>query len=128
MILKKKKPSLSNISAIIRSSSELIMISKDLLLIPGENIITLININEYILLSIIEVPGASWLLGVCMLSENMIVMGSYLKAIYQWKIEGNNLIVISKKENAHNGNISYLIKLDNGYIASASDDSSIYVW
>ena len=104
------------------------MISKDLLLIPGENKITLINVNEYKLISIIEVPGASWLLGVCMLSENMILMGSYSKAIYQWKIEGNNLILISEKENAHNDNINSLIKLENGYIASASDDSSIYVW
>jgi hypothetical protein len=61
-----------------------------------------------------------------MLSENMIVMGSYSKAIYQWKIKGNILIFISKKENEHNDNISYLIKLENGYIASDSDDSSIY--
>ena len=49
------------------------------------------------LISNIEVPGASWLLGVCMLSENMIILGSYSKIIYQWKIEGNNLIFISKK-------------------------------
>ena len=104
------------------------MISKDLLLIPGENKISLININEYKLISIIEVPGSSWLLGVCMLSENMLIMGSYSKEIYQWKIEGNNLNFISKKENVHNDNINTLIKLGNGYIASASDDSSIYIW
>ena len=103
------------------------MISKNLLLIPGENKISLININEYKLFSIIEVAGASWLLGVCMLNENMIIMGSYSKILYQWKIEGNNLILISKKDNAHNYIISYLIKLGNGYIASASDDTSIYI-
>ena len=125
---KKIKSSLANISVICRGSLNLIMISENLLLIPGENKISLININEYKLIRNIEVPGASWLLGVCMLSENMIIMGSYSKAIYQWKIEGNNLIFISKKDNAHNDNINYLIKLVNRYIASTSDDSSIYIW
>ena len=93
-----------------------------------KEVIVEIHINEYKLVNIIEVPGASWLLGVCMLSENMIILGSYSKIIYQWKIEGNNLIFISKKDNAHNDKISYLLKFGNGYIVSASDDSSIYIW
>ena len=58
----------------------------------------------------------------------MIIAGSYSKTIYQWKIEKDNLILISKKEKAHDNNVSVLCNLRNGYIASGSNDSSIYIW
>ena len=58
----------------------------------------------------------------------MILTGDYSKTINQWKIEGDNLKLISKKEKAHNGNISVLFNLGNGYIVSGSDDSSIIIW
>ena len=127
-IEKKIKSSLHNISKTHRSCSEFIMISECLLLIPGENKISIINVNEYKLIKIIEVPGASWILGVCFLSDDMIIAGSYSKTIYQWKIEKDNLILMSKKEKVHDNNISVLYNLGNGYIASGSDDSSIYIW
>ena len=73
-------------------------------------------------------PGASWILGVCILNENMILTGDYSKTIYQWKIEEDNLILISKKEKAYENNISILRNLGNGYIASGSDDNSIIIW
>ena len=125
---KKNRPSLANISVICRGSLNLIMISENLLLIPGENKISLININEYKIIKIIEVPGSNWILGVCALNKNMILTGDYSKAINQWKIEGDNLKLIAKKEKAHNGNISLICNLGNGYIASGSDDSSIIIW
>ena len=125
---KKIKSSLSNISRYTRSSLEFIMISECLLLIPGENKMTLINVNEYKIIKNIEVPGSSWLLGVCFLNKNMILTGDYSKTIKQWKIEGDNLILISKREKVHTDNISVLLNLGNGYIASASDDSSIIIW
>ena len=106
------------------------MISKDLLLIPGQNKISIINVNDYKLINIIDVPGANWILGVCILTENVILTGDYSKAIRQWKIEGNNLILISKKENAHKNNINCICKLGNGRIASSSDDNhySVHIW
>ena len=104
------------------------MISENLLLIPGENKISLININEYKIIKIIEVPDSNWILGVCALNKNMILTGDYSKAINQWKIEGDNLKLIAKKEKAHNDNISLICNLGNGYIASGSDDSSIIIW
>ena len=104
------------------------MISKDLLLVPGENVISIVNVNEYKIINSIKVPGSSWILGVCLLTDNIILTGDYSKTICQWKIEGDNLVLISKKENAHKGKISVLCKLGNGHLASASDDSSIYIW
>ena len=63
-----------------------------------------------------------------MLNKNMILTGDYAEIIRQWKIEGDNLILVSKKENAHDGTINVLLNLGNGFIASGSDDYSIKIW
>ena len=52
-----------------------IMIKKDLLLIPGENQISIINTNHHNLVRKIEVAGSSWICGVCMLNKNMLLTG-----------------------------------------------------
>ena len=104
------------------------MINKDLLIIPGKNKISIINVNKYNIVRIIDVNGSDWIHGVCMLNENILLTGDCNKIIREWKIEGDNLILISQKENTHNNAITYLINLGNGYIASASDDKTIKIW
>ena len=108
----------------------LIMITKDLLLVPGDNQISIINVNEYRLVRIIEVPGSNFIIGSCMLNDNMILTGDGSKTQRQFKIEGDNLILISKKENAHNDQIYSLVKIGNGLIASSSgsNDRTIKIW
>ena len=63
-----------------------------------------------------------------MLNNNMVLTGDGNKTIRQWKIERANLILISKKENAHDRTISVLLNLGNGLIASGSHDHSIKIW
>ena len=104
------------------------MISKELLFISGENKISIININEYKLIKEIKVSNSGWIKGVCMLNENIILTGDEKSIIREWKIEGDNLILISKKEKAHNSSISTLLNMGNGYIASGSDDKLIKIW
>ena len=48
----------------------LIMIKNDLLLIPGNNQISIINTNQHNLVRKIEVPGSSMICGICMLNRN----------------------------------------------------------
>ena len=48
--------------------------------------------------------------------------------IREWKIEEDNLILISKKENAHKSYINTLLNLGNGHIASGSADNTIKIW
>ena len=103
-----------------------IMISKELLLIPGENEISIIDVNQYNLSRIIDVPNSSWITGVCLLNKNTLFTGDGNKMIKQWKIEGNNLILISKKQNSDDYSINSLINIDDNHIASASN--SIKVW
>ena len=104
------------------------MIKKDLLLIPGDNQISIINTDQYKLVREIEVPGSSYICGVCMLNKNMLLTGDDAKIIRQWKIEGDNLILVSKKENAHDNYIGVLLNIGNGFIVSGSCDYSIKIW
>ena len=104
------------------------MISKDLLFISGENKISIININYYELIREIEVPNSGLIHGACMLNKNILFTGDYKGIIREWKIEEDNLILISKKENTHNSSIYTLINMGNGYIASGSHDGLIKIW
>ena len=104
------------------------MIKKDLLLIPGENQISIINTEQYKLVRKIEVPDSNYICGVCMLNENMLLTGDRAKILRQWKIEEDNLILVSKKEKAHDNNIYVLLNMGNGFIASGSDDHTIKIW
>ena len=63
-------------------------------------------------------------MGVCILNQNMLLTGDRSKIIRQWRIEGDNLILISKKEKAHDGTIFGLLNLGNGHIASCSSDKT----
>ena len=121
LLERKVKASISNIY-----TCRMIMIKKDLLLITGCCKISIININNY-KLRIIDVPGVNFIYGVCMLNQNMLLTGDNASFIRQWRIEGDNLILISKKENAHDGHINLLLNLGNGHIASCSHNT-IIIW
>ena len=104
------------------------MIKGDLLFVGGENKISLINVNQYNLVRVIDVPNSGWICAVCLLNENTLLTGDYCEVIRQWNIEGDNLRIISKKEKAHNDDIECLLKLGDGLIASGSDDLTIRIW
>ena len=122
LLERKVKSSISNIS-----NYNMIMMTKDLLLITGKNKISIINVNNY-KLRIINVPEADGISGVCILNQNMLLTGDESKIIRQWRIEGDNLILISKKEKAHDDGIYDLLNLGNGHIASGSRDKTIKIW
>ena len=125
---RKIKSSLNNINKRNSSYDWLIMINEDLLLIPGENKISIINVNKYNLVGMVDTSGSGWIFGFCILNENILLTGDQQKTIREWKIEGDNLILISQKEKAHEKDINYIINLGNGHIASASDDFTIKIW
>ena len=104
------------------------MITNDLLLIPGENMINIINVNEYQKINEIYIPDSGWIYGVSMLNSNMIITVEGDKRLRQWKIEEDNLILISKKENAHNDMINVVFNLGNGHIVTGSWDGIIKIW
>ena len=125
---RKIKASISNISKNNGVFELFVMIKKDLLLIPGYNQISIINTNQHNLVRKIEVPGSSWIYGVCMLNKNMLLTGDSSNTLRQWKIEGDNLILVSKKEKAHDNDIYVLLNMGDGFIASGSADKTIKIW
>ena len=104
------------------------MISEDLLLITGEDKLYIINVKQYNLIKIINAPGSSFIYVSCILNKNIFLTADQNKNIKQWRIEGNDLKLISTKENAHDGWIYSLIKLRDGHILSGSDNGEIKIW
>ena len=124
---RKIKSSISNISK--ADISPFIIISKKLLFIPGKNKISLVDINYYELIREIKVPNSGWIRSACILNNNIVLTGDDKSIIREWKIEGDNLILISKKEKAHNKDILLILfNIGNGYIASGSADKLIKIW
>ena len=103
------------------------MISEDLLLITGDKLY-IINVNQYNLIRIINAPGSSLIMAFCILNKNIFLTGDENENIKQWKIEGNNLELISTKANTHDGSIFSLIKLRDGHILSGSEFGEIKIW
>ena len=128
LLERKIKVSMSNIAAYDGVRSKLFLINKELLIVPGFKKLTFVNINKYEFVRKIETPDSGWIFGICLINKNILLTGDEKKAIKQWKIEGNNLILTSKKENAHSDEINALLNLGNGFIASCSDDHSIKIW
>ena len=104
-----------------------VMIKKNLLLIPGNSQITIINTEQYKLVQKIDI-GSNWICGVCMINQDMLLTGGDDHLMMQWKIEGDNIKLISKKENTHNGDISVLLNIGRGFIASGACDNTVKIW
>ena len=61
-----------------------------------------------------------------MLNDNMLLTADEYGRIIQWKIEGDNLKLFSRKELAHEGKINTLLKIGNGLILSVGKDVRIW--
>ena len=104
------------------------MITKDLLLITGYELLSIINVNNYSLSRTISVGYSGSIYLSCMLNKNILLTGDEKRRIIQWKIEGDNLKLLSIKENVHSSSVFTLLKLGNGQILSGSGDGEIKIW
>ena len=104
------------------------MLNEVFLAVPGKDIITIINVNQYKIARIVKAVDSSWIMGSCILNKNLLFTGDRSYTIRQWKIEEDNLLLISKKEFAHKGDINTLVNLRDGHFASGSDGGTIKIW
>ena len=128
LLQRKSISKINNINKRIGSYDWYLMMSKDLLLITGENKLSIINVNSRNLVRTISVPDSSWINIALLLNENMILTADNNNKIIQWKIEGDNLTFVSKKEKANDKSIGTLLKIGNGLIVSGDDSGTIKIW
>ena len=104
------------------------MITKDLLLISGDELLYAVNVNNYSLSRTISVGYSGYINISCMLNKNMLLTGDDESRIIQLKIEGDNLKLLSMKENVHSTGVCTLLKLGNEQILSGSGNGEIKIW
>ena len=127
---RKVKATINNIKQFKYANSEewFLMISNDLLLVPGDDKIFIVNVNHFKMIRQIDIQGSGFISAGCLLNKNMLITGDHSKALRQWRIEGDNLILISKKENCHEDKIISLLNYGDGHIISGSEDKKIKFW
>ena len=104
------------------------MMSKDLLLVAGENKLTIININSHSIIRKIDSSSSGWIRATCLINNEMIITCDDNHKIIQWKIDGDNLRLIGKKENAHDTYIYTIKKIGNGLIMSGDGNGEVKIW
>ena len=119
---------INNINVTYYILDSLLMMSDDLLLAAGENKLTIININSHSIIRNIDVSGSSWISSACLLTDDIILTADDNHRIIQWRIQHDNLELISKKENAHDSYIYVLKKIGNGLIMSGDGDGEVKIW
>ena len=103
------------------------MLSKNLLFISGYNKISIIDINIYKLIREKEVPNSGWINRACMINKNIILTRDEKAIIRKWKIEEDNLILISTKEKTNNDWINTLLNIGNGYSSFFSEIKETHI-
>ena len=64
----------------------------------------------------------------CLLTNDIILTADNNHRIIQWRIQHDNLELISKKENAHDSSIYVLKKIGNGLIMSGDHNGEVKIW
>jgi len=100
------------------------MMTNDLLLAAGNNKLTIINVNSHSVIRSIDVSESSSIYAACLITNDMILTCDY--KIIQWKIDGDNLRLIGKKEN--DTNINTIKKIGNGLIMSGDGNGEVKIW
>ena len=113
---------INNISVTSNIYDSLLMMSNDLLLAAGS------NINSHNIIRNIDVSGSSYINSACLLTDDIILTADDNHRIIQWRIQHDNLELISKKENAHDSYIMVLKKIGNGLIMSGDYNGEVKIW
>ena len=100
------------------------MMNERCLCVGGANKITIIDVYNKNIISEVEENGNHRCL--YKLNDNILLTGKD-SDITQWRINGNNLTFVNKKEKAHQNDINEIIRFNNSII-SCSYDHSIKIW
>ena len=123
-----EKKNISVIEDIICSHNSDYKITEDLLLIPGLNVINIINIKDRNKKGHIDVESGGMIYGICKLYPNIIITGGEYGILRKWKIEEDNLFLKSKSETIGNDCIFMVLNMKNGHFAACYENNIIKIW
>ena len=104
------------------------MISKDLLLAGNYDKISVINVNSHNIIRRINASGSSYIYTIYKINENQLLTGQSNYKIKQWKIEGDNLVLISTKENVYNKDIRTILQIGDNHILTGDYSGEEKIW
>ena len=122
-----EKKNISVIEDIICSHNSDYKITEDLLLIPGLNVINIINIKDRNKKEPI-VENGGMIYGICKLYPNTIITGGEYGILRKWKVEEDNLFLKSKSETIGNDCIFMVLNMKNGHFAACYENNIIKIW
>ena len=126
LVKRKTVKTMSNIT--VSAFNTLLMMTTDLLVICRYNKITIVNVNTYNIIRTIDVPNSDWISSIVRYTKDQIVTVDENKRIILWKIDGDNLRLITKNDTAHDGCIFTLTRLPNGTLLTGGLDCAIKIW
>ena len=104
------------------------MLSKDLLLVGNYDKISVINVNSHNIIRTINASGSSDIYTIYKINENQLLTGKSNYKIKQWKIEGDNLVLISTKQNVYNKDIRTILKIGDNHILAGDSTEKEKIW
>ena len=123
-----EKRIISIIDDIICCHNSLLMITKDLLLVPGINMINIINIKVHKKIKQIDIEHGGRIYGVCMLNYNTIITGGEYGILRKWIIKEDNLNLKAESEKKEGDCIFMILNMKNGHFAACYENNTIKIW
>ena len=123
-----EKKNISIIDDIICCHNSLLMITKDLLLVPGINMINIINIKVHKKIKQIDIEHGGRIYGVCMLNYNTIITGGEYGILRKWIIKEDNLNLKAESEKKEGDCIFMILNMKNGHFAACYENNTIKIW
>lgn len=104
----------------------LLEINDNKVLVGGRNKITVIDTTTLQVKSKVKLLNAGFICSIVEFPNNLIITGSAGGEIFEVDLDGNQ--ILSKKEKAHEKDITSLILLDDKKLISSSNDKTIKIW
>ena len=119
---------LSHIDNITSSPNSFFIIRNNLLLVPGFNVINIIDLNEYKEIRKINILQGGMICGICMLNSNVIITSGEYGILRVWTIEGDYLISELETEKKDNEFTFSVLNMGNGHFACCNKSKTITIW
>ncbi len=97
-------------------------------LVPGLNVINIINLNTKKEIRKIDILQGGTICGICMLNSNVIITSGEYGILRVWTIEGDYLILELESEKKDYEFTFSVLNMGNGHFACCNKSKTITIW